>query len=392
MVHSSDNPAARGPLAGVKVVELAGIGPVPFAGMVLADLGAEVVRVDRPDPGPIAAINTFDPTTRGKSAIVVDLKQASGVEVVLRLAGRSDILIEGHRPGVVERLGLSPEECLARNPALIYGRMTGWGQSGPLAATAGHDINYLAISGSLSAIGPADRPLPPLNLVADYGGGAMLLLVGILAALTNARSSGEGQVVDAAMVDGSALLASVFRGLLASGTWVEGREANLLDGGAPFYRTYRTLDDGFMAVGALEPQFFAALLKGLGLESDDIGDQYDRSKWDSMAARFETEFASRNRAEWVDRFSGTDACVSPVLTFSESLGDSHMTARRTFLDVDGISQPAPAPRFSRTPAADPAAARPSNPDWLLAQTNRILAGLGYSEAEVGMLRQKRAVR
>jgi alpha-methylacyl-CoA racemase len=392
MVHSSDNLAARGPLAGVKVVELAGIGPVPFAGMVLADLGAEVVRVDRPDPGPIAAISAFDPTTRGKAAIVVDLKQPLGVEIVLRLAGRSDILIEGHRPGVAERLGLGPEECLAHNPALIYGRMTGWGQTGPLAATAGHDINYLAISGSLSAIGPADRPLPPLNLVADYGGGAMLLLVGILAALTNARSSGEGQVVDAAMVDGSALLASVFRGLLASGTWVEGREANLLDGGAPFYRTYRTLDDGFMAVGALEPQFFAALLKGLGLESADVGDQYDRSKWDSMAARFETEFASRNRAEWVEQFSGTDACVSPVLTFSESLSDSHMTARKTFLDVDGISQPAPAPRFSRTPTADPTAERPPDPDGSLAQTNRILAGLGYSEAEVGMLRQKRAVR
>ena len=392
MVDPTDDVVRRGPLAGVKVVELAGIGPVPFAGMVLADLGAEVVRVDRPDPGPLAAISASDPTSRGKAPIVVDLKRAPGVEVVLRLAGASDILIEGHRPGVAERLGLGPNECLARNPALIYGRMTGWGQTGPLAATAGHDINYLAVSGNLAAIGPADRPLPPLNLVADYGGGAMLLLVGILAALIHARSSGEGQVVDAAMVDGSALLASVFRGLLASGSWIEQRESNLLDGGAPFYRTYRTRDDGFMAVGALEPQFFAALLTGLGLDPADVGDQYDRSAWDVMSARFEAAFGSRNRDEWVDRFAGTDACVSPVLTFSESLADSHLAVRGTFVDIDGIPQPAPAPRFSRTPPSIPAGARPSSNDDSTARTNRILETLGYSQAEVGMLRQERAVR
>ena len=388
MIHANDEVVPRGPLAGVKVVELAGIGPVPFAGMILADLGAEVIRVDRPDPGPIAAISASDPTARGKNSIVVDVKQPAGLEVILRLAGASDVLIEGHRPGVAERLGLGPTECLARNPGLIYGRMTGWGQSGPLAATAGHDINFLAVSGNLAAIGPADRPLPPLNLVADYGGGAMLLLVGILAALTHARSSGEGQVVDAAMVDGSALLASVFRGLLASGSWVEERESNLLDGGCPFYRTYRTRDDGFMAVGALEPQFFTALLAGLGLDPADLGDQYDRRGWPTMSTRFETEFASRNRDEWVDRFSGTDACVSPVLTFSESLTDSHLAARGTFLNVDGIPQPAPAPRFSRTPTGIPAAPGPLNDD----RSVRILETLGYSEAEVGMLRQTRAVR
>jgi alpha-methylacyl-CoA racemase len=392
MVKPSDDDGPSGPLVGVKVVELAAIGPVPFAGMVLADLGAEVIRVDRPDPGPIAAISSHDPTARGKGSIVVDLKQSAGVEVVLRLAGASDILIEGHRPGVAERLGLGPEECLARNPALVYGRMTGWGQSGPLSATAGHDINYLAVSGNLSAIGPADRPLPPLNLVADYGGGAMLLLVGALAALTHARSSGEGQVVDAAMVDGSALLAAVFRGLLASGAWVDRRESNLLDGGAPFYRTYRTRDDRFVAVGALEPQFFAALLTGLGLDPADVGDQYDRSGWESMSARFEAEFASCNRAEWVDRFSGTDACVSPVLTFSESLTDSHLAARKTFLDIGGILQPAPAPRFSRTPAVIPSRAGLPGPDPSAPETTRILVALGYSEAEVGMLRQERAVR
>ena len=392
MDDATDDVVRRGPLAGVNVVELAGIGPVPFAGMVLADLGAEVVRVDRPDPGPIAAISASDPTSRGKNSIVVDLKQTPGVEVALRLAGASDILIEGHRPGVAERLGLGPHECFARNPALIYGRMTGWGQTGPLAKTAGHDINYLAVSGNLAAIGPADRPLPPLNLVADYGGGAMLLLVGILAALTHARSSGEGQVVDAAMVDGSALLASVFRGLLGSGSWIEQRESNLLDGGAPFYRTYRTRDDGFMAVGALEPQFFAALLTGLGLDPADVGDQYDRSGWESMSTRIAAEFASRSRAEWVDRFSGTDVCVSPVLTFSESLTDPHLAARRTFLEIDGIPQPAPAPRFSRTPAPIPARGRLSSTDESMASVNRILATLGYSEAEVGMLRQQRAVR
>ena len=392
MDDPTDDVIARGPLTGVKVVELAGIGPVPFAGMVLADLGAEVVRVDRPDPGPLAAVGAFDPTSRGKDSIVVDLKRAPGVEVVLRLADACDILIEGHRPGVAERLGLGPEECHARNPALIYGRMTGWGQTGPLAATAGHDINYLAVSGTLSAIGPADRPLPPLNLIADYGGGAMFLLVGILAALTHARSSGEGQVVDAAMVDGSALLASVIRGLFASGSWVERRESNLLDGGSPFYRTYRTRDDGFMAVGALEPQFFAALLAGLDLDPADLGDQYDRSGWEAMSARFEAAFGSRNRAEWVDRFAGSDACVSPVLTFSESLADSHLAARGTFVDIDGTSQPAAAPRFSRTSPPNPAGARPTNRDESTATTNRILETLGYSQEEIGMLRQERAVR
>lgn len=392
MADPTEEVVARGPLAGVKVAELAGIGPVPFAGMMLADLGADVVRVDRPDPGPLAAIGAFDPTSRGKGSIVVDLKQPAGVEVVLRLAGTCDILIEGHRPGVVERLGLGPNECFARNPALIYGRMTGWGQTGPLAATAGHDINYLAVSGSLAAIGPPDRPLPPLNLVADYGGGAMLLVAGILAALTHARSSGEGQVVDAAMVDGSALLASVIRGLAASGSWIERRESNLLDGGAPFYRTYRTRDHQFMAVGALEPQFFAALLAGLGLDPADLGDQYDRSGWEAMTARFEAAFGSASRSEWVDRFAGTDACVSPVLTFSESLADPHLAARGTFVDVDGTLQPRPAPRFSRTPPPNPAGARPDTPDESMARTDHILHTLGYSQGEIGMLRRERAIR
>ncbi|MGH8927668.1 MAG: CaiB/BaiF CoA transferase family protein, partial [Acidimicrobiia bacterium] len=246
-----------GPLEGVRVVELAGIGPVPFAGMVLADLGAEVVRIDRLEPGPIDGLFGSDPTGRSRRSIALNLKDSHAVEVALRLADTADILIEGYRPGVMERLGLGPEVCLVRQPTLVYGRMTGWGQSGPLSGTAGHDINYLAVSGNLSAIGPADRPHPPLNLVADYGGGAMLVLVGVLSALIHARTTGVGQVVDAAMVDGAALLASMFRGAVASGQWREGRESNLLDGGAPFYRTYQTADGGFVAVGALEPQFFA---------------------------------------------------------------------------------------------------------------------------------------
>jgi alpha-methylacyl-CoA racemase len=387
MSFGYDDGRSRGPLAGVRVIELAGIGPVPYAGMVLSDLGAEVVRIDRPDPGPVAAMFGPDPTGRGRQSIALDLKQAAGVEVVLRLAGSAEILIEGHRPGVVERLGLGPEECRARNPALVYGRMTGWGQSGPLATTAGHDINYLAISGNLSAIGPPARPYPPLNLVADYGGGAMLLLVGVLAALVHARSTGEGQVVDAAMVDGSALLSSLFRGAVASGTWEERRESNLLDGGAPFYRTYGTRDGAFVAVGALEPQFFAALLTGLGIDSAEIGDQHDRSGWESMTNRFEAEFASRTRAQWVEHFSGTDACVSPVLSFTEALADSHLVARQTFLEIDGVAQPAPAPRFSRTPAAIP-----SGPVTAGSDSDRILGALGYSEVEIGMLRRQKAVR
>ena len=392
MVDSSWGTVPAGPLAGVKVVELEGIGPVPFAGMVLADLGAEVVRVDRPDPGPVAPFLTSDPTTRGKSSIVIDLKHAAGVELALRLAGSADILIEGHRPGVTERLGLGPGECLARNHALVYGRMTGWGQSGPLATTAGHDINYLAVSGTLSAIGPADRPSPPLNLVADYGGGAMLLVIGVLAALTHARSTGEGQVVDAAMVDGSALLASIFRGWLASGVWVEKRESNLLDGGAPFYRTYATSDGAFMAVGALEPQFFAALRDGLGIPEAEIPDQYDPTGWPGMSARFEAAFAARTRAEWVERFSGTDACVSPVWSFSESLVDSHMAARSTFIDLGGVPQPAPAPRFSRTPAPIPSDPHAPGPGSSTDEADRILGALRYTEGEIGKLRRDRAVR
>jgi alpha-methylacyl-CoA racemase len=375
-----------GPLKGVRVVELAGLGPVPFAGMVLADLGADVIRVDRLDPGPVATLFSADPTARGRRSIALDLKQAPAVEVALRLVETAEILVEGFRPGVTERLGLGPRACLERNPALVYGRMTGWGQTGPLAPTAGHDINYLAIAGTLSAIGPVDQPLPPLNLVADYGGGAMLLLVGILSALTHARATGQGQVVDAAMVDGASLLASIVRGALASGMWTDRRQSNLLDGGAPFYRTYRTGDGGFVAVGALEPQFFAALLNGLELEADRLPAQYDRSGWPFLQRAIEERFAAYPRSHWEAIFAGTDACVTPVLSWAESAANEHLLARSTLIEVAGVRQPAPAPRFSATPAGMPVPAGPAGLD-----TELILGSLGYSQADLSKLKAEKAV-
>lgn len=375
-----------GPLAGVEVVELAGLGPVPFAGMMLADLGARVVRVDRLNRGPVANLFQSDPTSRGRQSIALDLKQAAAVEVVLRMVDVADILIEGFRPGVTERLGVGPAPCLQRNPRLVYGRMTGWGQTGRRAATAGHDINYLAVSGLLGAIGPLDQPLPPLNLVADYGGGAMLLVVGVLAALIHARAGGGGQVVDAAMIDGVSLLGSIVRGSLASGLWEDRRQANLLDGGAPFYRTYRTSDGGFVAVGALEPQFFGELLSGLGLEASELPPQYDRSGWPRLSQALAEAFAARPRAHWEEVFALTDACVSPVLSLGESVRDGHVQDRATFAEVDGVVQPRPAPRFSATPTGPPA-----GPSVIGADTDRVLAALGYTSTEICKLRDQKAV-
>lgn len=366
----------------MSVVELAAIGPVPFAGMVLADLGADVIRIEPPDPGPLASTVSQDPTTRSRRSISINLKQQAGVNVLLDLAARADILLEGLRPGVAEGLGIGPDACFARNPALVYGRMTGWGQTGPLAGTAGHDINYLSISGTLSAIGPADLPMAPLNLVADYGGGAMLLLVGVLAASAHSSRTGQGQVVDAAMIDGSALLAAIVRGALAAGTWHEKRQANLLDGGAPFYRTYRTSDGEFVAVGALEPQFFAALLAGLGLEPEQMPGQYDRSQWSAMQETLADVIGSQPRKHWEEVFEGTDACVSPVLSLRESLSHPHVRARDTFLEVAGVIQPAPAPRFSAT---RPELPRPPVPPGT--HTEEVLEELGYSEDDIGMLRR-----
>lgn len=376
-----------GPLHGVVVTELAGLGPAPFCGMVLADLGATVIRVDRPGGAsvPIGSVDT-DVMNRGKQSVAVDLKSAEGAAVVLRLVEGSDALIEGYRPGVAERLGVGPAECLASNPSLVYGRMTGWGQNGPLADRAGHDIDYIALSGALHSIGPPESPIPPLNLVGDFGGGGMLLAMGLLAAIIHARSSGEGQVVDAAMVDGSALLMASHHGFLADGWWVPDRASNLLDGAAPFYTTYETSDGGHVAVGALEPQFFAALLAGLGLSPEEVGAQNDRERWPAMRELFAARFKTRTREEWAAHFDGTDACVAPVLSMSEAADHPHNSDRSTFLEVEGVSQPAPAPRFSKTPAHIDRG--PPGPG---ADTDAVLSAAGFSDGEIGRLRESGAI-
>jgi alpha-methylacyl-CoA racemase len=335
-----------GPLSGVRVVEIAGLGPVPFTAMLMADLGADVVRVDRPDAGPASGADLL---ARGRRSVVVDLKQPGGADVVLRLVEQADALVEGFRPGVAERLGIGPEACLKRNPRLVFGRMTGWGQDGPLAATAGHDINYVSLTGALHAIGPPERPAIPLNLVGDFGGGALYLAVGVLAALLEARHSRLGQVVDAAIVDGTAHLTTLIAGLLASGEWRDTRCANLLDGGAPFYNVYETSDGQHMSVGALEPQFYAELIDKLGLT--DAPDRSAPRQWADLRAQMAAAFASKTRAEWVEVFDGSDACVAPVLSFSEVASHPHMSARNVLIEHEGARQPAPAPRFSRTPGA-----------------------------------------
>ncbi|GAA0654842.1 CaiB/BaiF CoA-transferase family protein [Kitasatospora atroaurantiaca] len=342
---------SHGPLAGVRVVELAGIGPGPFAAMLLADLGADVVRVDRPTPPTLGVDPAFDVTNRNKRSVVIDLRAPEGPGLVLDLVERAQLLIEGFRPGVAERLGVGPEACLARNPALVYGRMTGWGQDGPLAPSAGHDIGYAATAGVLGLIGEPDRPPAiPANLLGDYAGGSLYLVVGLLAGLHHARATGTGQVVDAAIVDGAAHLTSMLWGLRATGLWQDRRGTNLLDGGAPWYSVYRTADGGHMAVGALEPQFYAEFAKLLGLGEDAPG-QYDTARWPELRAEIAARFATRTRAEWTELFEGTDACTSPVLTLGEAADHEHLKARGTYTTRDGVTQPAPAPRFSATPGA-----------------------------------------
>ena len=344
-------PGPSGPLAGVRVLELAGIGPGPFAAMLLADLGADVVRVDRPGASPLSGDPALDLTNRNKRSVLVDLKAPGGAQTVLALAGRADLLIEGYRPGVAERLGVGPDDCLARNPALVYGRMTGWGQSGPLAATAGHDIGYTALSGLLSMVGPADGPPAiPVNLLGDYAGGSLYLVVGLLAGLQHARATGTGQVVDAAIVDGAAHLSTLFWGLLAQGAWQDRRGVNLLDGGAPCYAVYQASDGGYLSVGALEPQFYAEFTRLLELGADAPG-QFEVDRWPELRARIATRFAARTTAEWTDLFAGTDACVTPVLTLRQAAAHPHLVGRGTYVERDGVTQPAPAPRFSATPAA-----------------------------------------
>ncbi|SCG34491.1 CaiB/BaiF CoA transferase family protein [Micromonospora coxensis] len=370
-----DGGGPGGPLAGVRVVELASLAPAPFGCMVLADLGADVVRVDRPG-GPGAgrlAAPQGGPLQRGRRVVALDLKSPAGVADLLRLVERADVLVEAYRPGVAERLGLGPQTCRERNPRLVYARMTGWGQEGPLAQRAGHDIDYIAVAGALEPLGRAgERPHAPLNLVGDFAGGGMLLAVGVLAALLERERSGVGQVVDAAMVDGSALLTSFLHGMLDAGLWPAPRGGNLLDGGAPFYDTYRTADDGFMAVGALEPAFYAALLAGLGLADEDLPAQYDPSGWPRLRRRFTERFAQRTRDEWTEVFAGLDACVAPVLTPTEAHRHPHNAARDTFVSVGGQVQPAPAPRFGRTPAPLP---RPApDPERDLLDVAAVVAG------------------
>ncbi|MFH9569789.1 CaiB/BaiF CoA transferase family protein [Streptomyces sp. NPDC017454] len=353
MSHHPPDPQDRGsagPLDGVRVVELAGIGPGPFAAMLLGDLGADVVRVDRPGPAPLGGDPAHDVTNRNKRSVLVDLKSHEGPETVRALAARAEILVEGYRPGVAERLGVGPEECMAVNPALVYGRMTGWGQQGPLASLAGHDIGYIATAGVLSMIGAPDGPpAVPANLLGDYAGGSLYLATGVLAALLTARATGRGQVVDAAIVDGTAHLTSLFWGMLAQGTWRDARGHNLLDGGCPYYGVYETADGGWMAVGALEPQFYTAFVSLLGLDGDDLPDRADPRGWPELRARFTARFKTATRKGWTAVFEGTDACVAPVLSLREAAGHPHLTGRGTYTEAHGVTQPAPAPRFSATP-------------------------------------------
>jgi len=352
-----------GPLAGLKVVEMAGIGPGPFAAMLLADLGAEVLRIARPGAG----VGVSDPvTTRSRTVLELDLRNAAGAAQALRFIERADVLLEGFRPGVMERLGLGPDPCLERNPKLVYGRMTGWGQHGPLAQAAGHDINYIAISGALHAIGRAgEAPVPPLNYVGDFGGGGMLLVVGVLAALFEARASGKGQVVDAAMTDGAALLSAFMYGFKAQGRWSNQRGENMLDGAAHFYDTYACADGKYVAVGAIEPQFYAELRERCGINDPLFDAQMDPAAWPLLKLRLADVFRTRTRDEWCTLLEGSDACFAPVLDWDEAPQHAHNRARGTFTEVAGVVQPAPAPRFSRTPPAEPHAPTAADGDALL---------------------------
>jgi len=381
-----------GPLEGIRIVELAGIGPGPFCAMLLSDMGAEVIRVDR---AAIVGQDTdrdgndarYNPLSRGRRNIAVDLKSPAGVDATLRLIDRADALLEGFRPGVMERLGLGPDLCLARNPKLVYGRMTGWGQDGPVAHIAGHDINYIALSGVLQTIGEAGGPpVPPLNLVGDFGGGALYLAMGVLAGIISARSTGRGQVIDCSMVEGSASLMMMMYGALASGAWKEERGANRTDGGAHYYHVYETRDGEHVAIGAIEPQFYALLLKHTGLEDEDLPPQTDRAQWPAMQERLTRIFKTKTRAEWVEIMQETDICFAPVLRMSEALKHPHNVERGSFVDIQGIPQPGPAPRFLGTPTR---VQRP--PARVGEHTDQILRDWGFSAGEIAELHRAGAV-
>ena len=371
-----------GPLAGLRLIELAGIGPGPMAAMMLGDMGADIIRIDRLAPhGP----ERFDDPrhavhSRSRRSVAVDLQKPGAAELVLRLAERADGLMEPFRPGVAERLGVGPDAVRARNTRLVYGRMTGWGQEGPLAHAVGHDINYIALTGVLGAIGPAEHPVPPLNLVGDYGGGAMLLAFGMVCGLLEATRSGQGQVVDAAMVDGTALLFGAAFGAFQAGKWRDQRAANMLDGAAPFYTTYATADGKFVSVGAIEPQFYATLLRLTDLEAASLPDQHDRSAWPAMKERLAAIFRTRTRDEWCALMEGTDVCFAPVLSIAEAPDHPHARARHAYMDMNGVPQPAPAPRFSRTAGAAFVAPKRG------ADTDQVLTEAGFSTAEIDALR------
>lgn len=375
-----------GPLKGMKVVEIAGLGPGPFCAMLLADMGADVIRVER--SAKFGVVNPkFDFLNRGKRSIVVDLKKPEGVETVLKLVEKADIILEGFRPGVMERLGLGPDACLARNPAIAYGRMTGFGQTGPMAKAAGHDINYIAMSGALHMIGrKGEKPVPPVNLVGDFGGGAMFLAFGLLAAVIEARASGKGQVVDATMIDGAALLSTMMYGMKAQGLWQDERGVNLLDTGAHFYETYETRDGKWVSIGSIEPQFYAELVRLAELDTEVFGNQMDIGRWPEMKDRLAEVFKTRTRDEWCAIMENTDVCFAPVLSMDEAARHPHNVERGTFFEQDGNVQPAPAPRFSRTVPAVPAA--PPLPGQ---HTDEVLADWGISADDVAKLKVAGAV-
>ena len=378
-----------GPLQGVRILEIAGIGPGPFAAMMLADMGAEVLRIDRAqnvNPSPPAEPN-FDILNRGRRSIGIDLKNEAGIETVLKLVEKADVLIEGFRPGVMERLGLGPDVCLARNPRLVFGRMTGWGQEGPMAHAAGHDINYIALAGVLHHIGrDGEKPLPPLNLVGDFGGGGMLLAFGVACALAERARSGKGQVVDAAMVDGAAVLMTMMHTFRHAGMFSDDRGTNLLDTGAHFYETYETKDGKHVALGSIEPQFYAELIKRSGLEGQELPRQMDRTQWPAMKERFTALFKTKTRDEWCELMEGTDVCFAPVLTMGEAYEHPHNVHRSTFVEVAGKLQPAPAPRFSRTP---PKIQRP--PAHPGQHTDEALRDWGFTDGELRSLRESKAI-
>ncbi|WP_372095276.1 CaiB/BaiF CoA transferase family protein [Tistrella mobilis] len=369
-----------GPLQGIRVIEIAGLGPGPFCAMLLADLGADVLRIERAT-GSGLFDPKFDLSNRGKRSVVLDLKKPEGVAAVLKLVESADILTEGFRPGVMERLGLGPDICLARNPKLVYGRMTGFGQTGPLAKVAGHDINYIAMSGALHAIGGPDKPVPPLNLVGDFGGGALYLAFGLMAALIDAGRSGKGQVVDATMIDGAASLMTMMYGMAAAGSWDDRRSANLVDGGAHFYDTYETADGRHVSIGSIEPQFYAELIRLAGLDPADFAAQNDKAEWPRMKARLVEVFKTKTRDEWCRLMEGSDVCFAPVLSMFEAPEHPHNRERGTFIEVDGVVQPGPAPRFSRT-----APGRPTPPPAPGAHTDQGLADWGFSADEIAALK------